>query len=81
MIIATMLTMAQTGPGSVSLDAALGTKHSGTGWAHGRPGRRHGRLGSAAARLGAPGARAGELTPQRRSKASRTHEADEHGAV
>ena len=32
-IIATVLTIAEIGPGSVSLDAALGTEHSGTGWA------------------------------------------------
>ena len=32
-IIATVLTIAQIGPGSVSLDAALGTERSGTGWA------------------------------------------------
>ena len=32
-VIATVLTIAEIGPGSVSLDAALGTEHSGTGWA------------------------------------------------
>jgi putative oxidoreductase len=32
-IIATVLAIAETGPGSLSLDAALGTEHSGTGWA------------------------------------------------
>jgi putative oxidoreductase len=32
-IVATVLAIAETGPGSLSLDAALGTEHSGTGWA------------------------------------------------
>ena len=32
-IIATMLTITEVGPGPVSLDAALGTERKGTGWA------------------------------------------------
>ena len=32
-IIATVLAITEAGPGPVSLDAALGSEHSGTGWA------------------------------------------------
>ena len=32
-IIGTVLAITEIGPGSLSLDAALGTEHSGTGWA------------------------------------------------
>ena len=32
-VIAAVLTIVEVGPGPVSLDAALGTEHSGPGWA------------------------------------------------
>ena len=57
-VIAAVLTIAEVGPGSLSLDAALGTERKGPGWALAALRRRRRRLGRAAARLGAPRARA-----------------------
>ena len=73
-VIATVLTIVEVGPGPVSLDAALGTERKGAGWALAALVAGVGGSAAAPARLGAPRRpppRAGALSGARRPAARR----------